>query len=59
VFFECLPENPLRLSIRVHIGRVKGIDPVVVPVRGGGMCQWATERSEYAGAEGSRKLDMF
>ena len=59
MFFECLPKNPLRLSIRVHIGRVKGIDPVVISVRGGGMCQWSTGRFKFASAEGSRKLDMF
>lgn len=30
VLFECLPKNTLRLSVGVNIGRVKGIDTVVV-----------------------------
>jgi hypothetical protein len=59
VFFECLSEYTLRISIRVHIGRVKGVDPVVVSVRGGGVSQWSTGWSKCTGAEDSRKLDMF
>lgn len=35
VFFECLPKNTLRFSVRIDIGRVEGVDAVVVPVIGG------------------------
>jgi len=35
VFFKCFPKNTLRFSVRVDIGRVEGVDTVVVPVSGG------------------------
>ena len=31
VFLKCLSENTLRLSVRVDIGRVEGVDAVIVP----------------------------
>ena len=33
VYLECLPKYTLRLSIRVGVGRVKGVNAVIVPVR--------------------------
>jgi hypothetical protein len=35
MFLKRLPEDTLGFSIGVHVGRVKGIDTVVVPVRDG------------------------
>jgi hypothetical protein len=33
IFLKCLSKDTLRFSIGVHVGRVKGIDTVIVPVR--------------------------
>jgi hypothetical protein len=35
MFFECLPKDTLRFSVRVDISRVEGIDAIVVPVSEG------------------------
>ena len=39
VFFKSFPKNTLRFSVRVDIGRVEGINAVVVPVSGGEICK--------------------
>jgi hypothetical protein len=31
VYLECLPKDALRLPVRVQVGRVKSVDPVLVP----------------------------
>lgn len=39
VFLKCLSENTLRLSVRVDIGRVEGVDAIIVPVSQGERCK--------------------
>jgi hypothetical protein len=39
VFLERLPQDTLRFSVRVCVGRVKSVDTVVVPDRDGGVCE--------------------
>lgn len=59
MFLKCLPENTLRLSVRVYIGRVKCVDAVVVPMSEGVKRKQWNQRREQAKPEDSRKLDMF
>ena len=39
VFFKCLPKDTLRLSVRIDISRVEGVDAIVVPVSEGEKCK--------------------
>jgi len=57
VFFKCFPKNALRFSVRVEIGRVEGIDAVVVPMSGGE--KYKQRYEQQAETKDSRKLDVF
>ena len=59
VFLKCLPDNALRVAVRVEIGRVKCVDAVVVSASERIEHKQRKQRSEQGASEDSRKLDMF
>ena len=58
VLLKCLSENTFRLSVGVHIGRVKCVDAVVISANEPNRRKQRNQRSEGV-PEDSRKLDVF